>query len=1042
MATDVEKLVVQLSADMKQYQREMNKAMGVTNRQARAIEARWQKSERNLNAIGGSMARGLVAPLTGVAAALTTKEVLSYADAWTRTKNSLAVAGVTGARQVAVLDSLYEVAQRNSAPMESLANVYGKAAQAQDELGASADDLVKFTDVVAVSLKVAGTSAQEASGALLQLGQLLGSARVQAEEFNSINEAARPLLVAVAHGLDAAGGSVSKLKQLVNDGAVSNKDFFAAALKGHEKVAAMAANSAQTIDQGMTRINNAFTKYIGTTDEALSVSERLTAGLNALADNFDGTADVVVKLAAVIAGALVGRAIGGMIANFGLATGAVIKLTAALRAASTMSGVAAAIGGVSAAAGPIGLIVGGTAVAAMALFASTSGEASEGAKIYADRLRELEAAAKASADGVNASAQSIQQKSINTLISGLKEAEGEVKRTAGELSRGLESLLDREWSLSLVGLSQIDGETLGKVRALHDAFRAGTLSADGLREAIAGLANANPALQRIVDGTRGYAADAVAAERATADLNAELNATPGGMFVRLKQQAAQAEAGVQAARAGVSKLINDIVQFTPLIGDAQRRATGLVSDAEMTALEDLRDKLEAGAISADEATAALQALGRANPGLARYIPDMLALIDKMRGATNEANALNAAMSRLSDGTKELADQQARAQEGAKKAGQDFMADLAKRNAMSRQQIDLEKQIETIRKEAKAAGATLSDGDLRREAEARIAAEKRRSAEGKKEKKERADEYERAREYTRASIADMELEISTLGKSAYAIEYARTRQELLNAAKAAGRKESAGLTQEIEEQARAYALVAQKLDDAGRIQQDNLDLQREFGNQAMTSISALIRGTASWNDVLGDTLDMMSQLVLKAALLGEGPLAGLMGTSGGGLISTLMGGLSGGSGGGSIGLYSRGGPVHAATGGRIAGPGTGTSDSIPAMLSNGEYVVKAAATKKYGALLEAINSGAVRHLAGGGAAASVMSIPRIPQLTAPGASMSISAPLHIDARGASMTAEQMQAAVGPMFAEHTRQLQKAVPGWVEAQRGRTATQRRT
>lgn len=39
--------------------------------------------------------------------------------------------------------------------------------------------------------------------------------------------------------------------------------------------------------------------------------------------------------------------------------------------------------------------------------------------------------------------------------------------------------------------------------------------------------------------------------------------------------------------------------------------------------------------------------------------------------------------------------------------------------------------------------------------------------------------------------------------------------------------------------------------------------------------------------------------------------------------------------------------HAATGGHIVGPGTGTSDSIPTMLSNGEYVIRAASAKKIG-----------------------------------------------------------------------------------------------
>jgi hypothetical protein len=37
----------------------------------------------------------------------------------------------------------------------------------------------------------------------------------------------------------------------------------------------------------------------------------------------------------------------------------------------------------------------------------------------------------------------------------------------------------------------------------------------------------------------------------------------------------------------------------------------------------------------------------------------------------------------------------------------------------------------------------------------------------------------------------------------------------------------------------------------------------------------------------------------------------------------------------------------AKGGIILGPGSGTSDSIPAMLSNGEYVVRASAVNTYG-----------------------------------------------------------------------------------------------
>jgi hypothetical protein len=60
-------------------------------------------------------------------------------------------------------------------------------------------------------------------------------------------------------------------------------------------------------------------------------------------------------------------------------------------------------------------------------------------------------------------------------------------------------------------------------------------------------------------------------------------------------------------------------------------------------------------------------------------------------------------------------------------------------------------------------------------------------------------------------------------------------------------------------------------------------------------------------------------------------------------------------------YASGGLVqHLADGGpsgAVSGPGTGTSDSILTALSNGEFVVNAAATAANLPLLEAINSGA-------------------------------------------------------------------------------------
>lgn len=84
-------------------------------------------------------------------------------------------------------------------------------------------------------------------------------------------------------------------------------------------------------------------------------------------------------------------------------------------------------------------------------------------------------------------------------------------------------------------------------------------------------------------------------------------------------------------------------------------------------------------------------------------------------------------------------------------------------------------------------------------------------------------------------------------------------------------------------------------------------------------------------------------------------------------------------GGSGGFQQTGSLQAHAAGGYIAGAGSGTSDSIHAMLSNGEFVMNAASTSKYRALLEHLNSNGgaanVPHFAaggmvGGGAASSL------------------------------------------------------------------------
>ncbi|MDW9805245.1 tape measure protein [Sinorhizobium meliloti] len=286
-ATDLERLVVQLSADLRGYQNSLSKARGLTNRQLGQIQ-------KQAASTGKAMTASLVQAGAAVAGAFVFTDVIrgigNLSEAATRIDNSLKVAGLSGAELERVYEGLSKAAIANGAPIETLASLYSKAAQAQKELGVSSGELLNFTNNVALALRVAGTDAQAASGALLQLGQALGSGKVQAEEFNSILEGAPTIAQAAAAGLKEAGGSVSQLKQLIVDGQISSEAFFRAFEAGSVILEQKAANATFTIAQATNNLWTSLTNVVREFNQSTGASERFAHGINNAAgaiDNFD-----------------------------------------------------------------------------------------------------------------------------------------------------------------------------------------------------------------------------------------------------------------------------------------------------------------------------------------------------------------------------------------------------------------------------------------------------------------------------------------------------------------------------------------------------------------------------------------------------------------------------------------------------------------------------------------------------------------------------------------------------------------------------------
>ncbi|HGB3471677.1 TPA: phage tail length tape measure family protein [Salmonella enterica subsp. diarizonae serovar 61:l,v:z35] len=143
------------------------------------------------------------------------------------------------------------------------------------------------------------------------------------------------------------------------------------------------------------------------------------------------------------------------------------------------------------------------------------------------------------------------------------------------------------------------------------------------------------------------------------------------------------------------------------------------------------------------------------------------------------------------------------------------------------------------------------------------------------------------------------------------------------------------------------------------------LGRAFKDGLQDGIETSLKGLASGTMTLSSAVINLGQSIVNAmAQIAAQKLAQMA-------ISGLSTGAN------AIGL----GALFAATGGYIQGPGTATSDSIPARLSNGEYVIRAAAVSHYGVdFLHALNATRLQKFADGGLV-SPPHLPSMPPVTA-------------------------------------------------------------
>lgn len=242
------------------------------------------------SAMSGLISKGnsLIGTVVGIGAALglafSAQKVVQMSDEWKSVEARVALTTKNAEEQKKVLDGLYSISQDTRQEYTATADLYSRMARGSKELGLNQEDLLKITETVNKAMVVGGGSTIENESAIRQLGQALGSGKLQGDELRSIMENAPRLFQAIADGM---GVTIGQLRAMGKDGTITAEAITKALLKQKDVIEGEFGKMPMTIGQSTTKFMNAFGKVISEFEKRTGFFKAIADSISNLAGNLD-----------------------------------------------------------------------------------------------------------------------------------------------------------------------------------------------------------------------------------------------------------------------------------------------------------------------------------------------------------------------------------------------------------------------------------------------------------------------------------------------------------------------------------------------------------------------------------------------------------------------------------------------------------------------------------------------------------------------------------------------------------------------------------
>lgn len=223
------------------------------------------------------------------------KKIVDLSDEMSSTTARLAVMNDGAQSTEELFNSVYAAAERSGGSISSMASLVSRIGNNARDAFSSNQEVIAFSELIQKQMTIAGASTQEASNAILQLSQALGSGVLRGDELNSVFEQAPNIIQTIAEYM---GVSVGEIRSLASEGQITADIIKAAMFDSGDEINAKFKDMPKTWGQVWQSVQNQATVALRPVLDKISEianNERVQAGLTAMVDAVSLFAEIAVS---------------------------------------------------------------------------------------------------------------------------------------------------------------------------------------------------------------------------------------------------------------------------------------------------------------------------------------------------------------------------------------------------------------------------------------------------------------------------------------------------------------------------------------------------------------------------------------------------------------------------------------------------------------------------------------------------------------------------------------------------------------------------